>query len=452
MGPVHFTRLLLFFEASNYDHPSIRSRFTDALIKMVQKNPFLAGTVKLHEAHGSGHRALFYSPEIPADFDPEAHGMLKFEQNWDDYVLLRQSRFPGSRDEATRYHWLEKRLAAGEIDALPVIAFQMTFMYRGLVLAFWSHHFVLDGASKAQVLGCLTDALNFDKIANDYAAFKARPIDVEKQLGFQGRHTLRSSSDWILRPPKRPAGIGFQQTITDASEKKSAIVAREVVLRIPQLQRIRRLDGSTTSPFRCAVALLLVAIIRARVDSGYTSSTARTSVFGAISNFRGLGVAPHDAMGNYSGHTPMEIPIEEMLCDEPLSNIPPILSATLEEVCEVIKKSKSPSSAYYRRAWLTHQIYDLGKDPRTIVYAPEADQNPIIFNTWELLGLDPDSVNMLGELQCVRKPCMPSDGYVLFMPHMRSKGSLTCTVGLSQEAMRIFMRLLDGWNVSSDFF
>lgn len=445
MGPVHFTRLLYFFKASNQDHDAIRLRIVGAVTHMVQRNPFLAGTVEVHEAHGAGHRALLYDPIVNADFNPEAHGMLTFVLGEDKYQELERTHFAGHSGEAHLYNFLEARLANGKTDALPLVAFQVTFMNGGFVLAFWSHHTVLDGASKAQVMDLFVQAMQ--SVSSDGTAAGAGNfgpgINVSETIGFQPVHIPTPSASGLY---EQPVGIGPEKKDQVVTADESPVIARILGFRVEDLQRIRRRDGTSTAPFRCAVALLFVAILRARVKSGSIKASPEC-MLGLVSSFRAaLGVGA-DALGNFAALCPTRIATDDLLGEEKLHKVPTLLSRVLEEVCARVNKSKSPALAQQRLAWLSRQIYDLGQDPHSIVYYPERE-DAIIVNSWELLRLDPVKVETLGELQCIRKPSMPSDGHVLFFPSMRGKEYMICTVGLREDAMKLLMEELDGWSVS----
>ena len=440
IGPIHYTRLLLFFRTTDKQHVYIRTLLTETVVSILRRDPFLAGHVKVHPPDGKGHRALFYDSSLPNDYDAEAARVLHFTRHDHSY----ECSLEGAEGEIMRYCKLEGCLSDAEMDdkGLPVIYLQMNVMRGGFVLAFWSHHAVLDGASKARVLRFLINALHTVEYGG--ALLIESTVRVDEQLGFQKWHVPGK----LLQSRIRPENIGFSSPEI-AKRKDDRIIARTLTFSARQLQRIRRLDGSKTAPFRCAAALLSVAIVRTRSKSGVYLDPSDSTILGMISNFRAAMGVPPDALGNYAGGNFAIGQTRDLVSDECLLAVPRILSKVLEEVCALISHSKSGTLAQNRLSWLSHQLYDLGQDPRNIIYGPPTDSegNIVAFNTWELLGVDPKDVAMLGELQCIRKPWRVADGYVLFMPCVDWEGIMRCTVGLREEAMAFLMKKLKGWLV-----
>lgn len=450
MGPVVFTRLLYFFKTHKQPDYELRARLTTALTNMIRRDPFLAGTVQTHEFHGKGHRALMYDSVLPANFEADTHGILRFHTSYDKYEDIMSADFVGDPGECSRYHWLEKNLIAQETEVMPVVAFQVNFMRGGLVLAFWSNHAVLDGSSQARLMHPVMKELASPGLyINGSEVLKPPPsVNVEELVGFQKWHApLDISEHHASKHMQKPDNIGVTSSIIKSAPDKAHILIRRLTFRVEDLQRIRRLDGSNTAPFRCAVALIFVALARARVKAGLVAESSVTTL-GIISEFRAaLGADPR-AIGNYASYNPMETATQELLGEDRLDTLPDTLIKVLEDVCAVIASSKSAAKAQHLLAWTSHQIYNLHQDPRYITYCPPNNENTIFFNSWELLGF-PAHATMVGELQRIRKPYWPKNGQVIFMPNMGRTEYMTCLVGLPEEAMRVLMEELEGWLVSN---
>ena len=419
-----------------------KDRWQYVLSNLVKMYPFLAGNIS--DVSDPNILELHMTSVVPSTFDVVAHGLLRFAEYDLDYNNLRNAQFPPSSLQAEQLHWLPVAPMPGEQQ---VFAVQATFVRGGLLVTTWWHHAIIDGTGTCSILqglGRLIREMSFgteDKL-----------VPQLDNVGLKHFHepdtTITTSANEIEEIiVKNSSAISANLPVEhlETNHPREKVISRVFGFNVTDIQRIKRSDGHTASPFRCAVALLLIAILRVRLSlcHGAGGDWRGCRLF-ILVDIRTALKAPPDFLGNsVHGKFLNWDAQDDLQMIQNLAELPPCLTLALDRICATINGVKQPCFMAKRLAF----IHCPSQQLRAQLNLRQDNAN-LICNSWEDVGkvcrnIDFEAVG-LGTLDHVRRPHTADSGSLVVLPRLH--GSLIeVDVALPEQEMLGLLSELEGW-------
>jgi hypothetical protein len=434
MARYNYIRYIFCYACDDTMRKARRERWRHVLSSLVKMYPFLAG--KITDLNDYNNPKLHMTSDLPSTFDVVAHGLLRFAELDLNYGDLQKAHFPPSLLHAEQLHWLPVAPLPGEQQVFSV---QATFVRGGLLVATWWHHAIIDGTGACSILQGLGQLIRGMSMGTE--------DEIVPQLDNVGRKDFHEADATIT-----PTAGDIEEIVVRNSSSTSAslpetprekVISKVFGFNIADIQRIKRSDARYASPFRCAVALLLVAILRIRSklcrDAGedwpgcrlFILVDARTALK-APPNF--LGNSVHGKFLKWDARDDLQI-------GQNLDEVPTCLTLALDRICATIHAVRQPSYMTKRLAFIQrHHCPEL--DLRV-------DNTNLICNSWEEVGKVSSNIEFeavgLGALDHVRRPHAANSGAILVLPRLAGSSLIEVDVGLPEREMLGLIRELKGW-------